>query len=120
MLTYLRYLGRLPRPKEFASLPRPVVEHVAAQLDITNGVHVLLTYGEQDGLARRHAQEIRSIFHRKPYSKGEGALKRQLASRAKHTEEGVKASSGQTNSHSSSVGIAPSSLRRVSSIVPSR
>ncbi|MFJ1550695.1 Tn3 family transposase [Streptomyces sp. NPDC088246] len=90
-LTCLRYLGRLPKPQEFASLPQSVVEHVAAQLDISDGMNILLTYGEHDGLTRRHAQEIRSVCHWKPYGKGEGALKVQLASRAKHTEEGVKA-----------------------------
>ncbi|MFD3563559.1 Tn3 family transposase [Streptomyces sp. NPDC058686] len=90
-LTCLRNLGRLPKPQEFASLPQAVVEHVAAQLDISDGANILLAYGEHDGLTRRHAQEIRSVCHWKPYSKGESALKGQLASRAEHTEEGVKA-----------------------------
>ncbi|MFH8751953.1 Tn3 family transposase [Streptomyces rimosus] len=90
-LTYLRALGQLPKPQEIASLPRPVVEHVAAQLDISDGMAVLGTYGTHDGLTRRHAQEIRSACGWKPYSKGEAALKGMLESRATYTEEGVKA-----------------------------
>ncbi|MBC3986781.1 Tn3 family transposase [Streptomyces sp. AC536] len=90
-LTCLRSLGRLPKPQEIASLPRPVVEHVAAQLDISDGVAVLSTYGSHDGLTRRHAKEIRSACGWKPYSKGEAALKSMLVSRATYTEEGVKA-----------------------------
>ncbi|TDT28147.1 uncharacterized protein DUF4158, partial [Streptomyces sp. BK208] len=90
-LTFLRSLGRFPKPQEIASLPRPVVEHVAAQLHISDGVAVLSTYGSHDGLTRRHAKEIRSACGWKPYSKGEAALKSMLVSRATYTEEGVKA-----------------------------
>ncbi|MFK8906763.1 Tn3 family transposase [Streptomyces sp. YS-3] len=90
-LTCLRCLGRLPKPQEIASLPRTLVEYVAAQLDISDGVSVLSTYGAHDGLTRRHAQEIRSACDWKPYSKGKDALKSMLVSRATYTEEGVKA-----------------------------
>lgn len=90
-LTCLRALGWLPKPQEIASLPRPVVEHVAAQLDISDGMAVLATYGTHDGLTRRHAQEIRSACRWKPYDKGETALTSMLVSRATYTEEGVRA-----------------------------
>ncbi|MDK1348509.1 Tn3 family transposase [Streptomyces sp. 378] len=90
-LTCLRSLGRLPKPQEIVSLPRPVVEHLASQLDISGGMAVLSAYGAHDGLTRRHAQEIRSVCGWKPYSKGEAALKSMVVSRATYTEEGVKA-----------------------------
>ncbi|GLW15743.1 transposase [Streptomyces sp. NBRC 13847] len=90
-LTCLRVLGRFPKPQEIPSLPRPVVEHVAAQLDISDGLAVLSMYGTHDGLTRRHAQEIRSACRWKPYDKGEAALTSMLVSRATYTEEGVRA-----------------------------
>lgn len=90
-LTLLRRLGRVPKPKEFTELPASVVEYVGVQLGIEDPASVVLQYGAQDGLTRRHAQEIRTAYGWKPFPEGQNALKEQLASRADNTEDGVKA-----------------------------
>ncbi|MGW2477603.1 Tn3 family transposase [Streptomyces sp. NPDC001665] len=85
---HFRCVGWLPAPLEIAGIPRYAVQHVGTQLGIGDPIRVLADYGQQDGLTRRHAKEIREVYGWRAYRREESeALRQYLVSRAETTEE---------------------------------